>query len=29
MQTIVLACLDSTMTAREEDPVGSHAAPAR
>jgi hypothetical protein len=24
----VLACLDGTMTAREEDPVGSHAAPA-
>jgi len=28
MQVIVLACLDGTMTAREEDPVGSHAAPA-
>jgi len=28
MQTVELACLDGTMTAREEDPVGSHAAPA-
>jgi len=28
MQTVVLACLDGTMTAREEDLVGSHAAPA-
>jgi len=28
MQTVVLACLDGTMTAREEDPVGSLAASA-